>query len=159
MKMAVLALVAVMVLGGGAAGAYFYFGHPAEASIGATDEHKDAKEAHKEKDKSHHKFVELDPLVLPIVDENGLSQTVSIVVMIEVDGDKNAAIVNQLQPRLKDAYIQELYGVLNRHVALKEDGVIEVGAVKDRLGKISEKVLGEGVIEEVLLQVVTQRPI
>lgn len=156
MKSALLALLAILILGGGAAGAYFYFEQPAEASIGETESHKAAKES--PEDKSHHKFVELDPLVLPIVDKNGVSQVVSIVVVIEVEDDKSAEMVTKLQPRLKDAYIQELYGVLNRHAAL-QGGVLQVGMVKDRLGAISERVLGEGVVEEVLLQVVHQRPI
>jgi len=156
MKSAILALLAILILGGGAAGAYFYFGQSAEASIGATEEHKAAKEEHK--DKSHHKFVEIEPLVLPIIDKSGVTQVVSIVVVIEVGDEKKAAMVTQLQPRLKDAYIQELYGVLNRHAAMP-DGVLQVGMVKERLNTISEKVMGEGVIEDVLLQVVNQRPI
>lgn len=162
MKTAFLALLAIMILGGGAAGAYFYFGQSAEASIGETAEHRDAKDhdrSGKTAEDSHgHKFVELAPLILPIVDNNGVSQVVNIVVVIEVDGDENEKMVLTLEPRLKDAYIQELYGVLNKHAALK-GGVVQVGMIKDHLNRISQRVLGEGVIEEVLLQVVQQRPI
>ena len=38
-------------------------------------------------------------------------------------------------------------------------GIIQVGKLKKRLNKVSEKVLGEDVVHDVLLQVVQQRPI
>ncbi|MCB9991325.1 MAG: flagellar basal body-associated FliL family protein [Rhodospirillales bacterium] len=162
MRLIVLALLAIVIFAGGGAGAYFYFKQPAEASIGDTDDHKAAKEAKHEKGDGHggggHEFVELDPLILPIVDSNGVSQIVSLVVVIEVDGGKNREKVQKLQPRLKDAYIQELYGVLNRHAALK-GGVIQVGMIKAKLAEISDRVMGDDVVEDVLLQVVQQRPI
>lgn len=165
MKLAILAVLAIIILGGGGAGAYFYFGQPAQASIGETPAHQEAAEVDDEEsaDGEHaggkkHKFVELAPLILPVIDDGGISQIVSIVVVIEVEGDSNEKKVQSLEPRLKDAYIQELYGVLNRHDAMK-DGVLQVGMIKERLGQISERVLGEGVMQEVLLQVVQQRPI
>ncbi|PJB70545.1 MAG: flagellar basal body-associated FliL family protein [Alphaproteobacteria bacterium CG_4_9_14_3_um_filter_47_13] len=162
MKLAFLALLAILILGGGGAGAYFYFQQPAQASVGETEEHTQAKEksssTHGKEDAEHSLFVELDPLILPIVDNNGVSQIINIVIMIEVTGDKNKDLVQNLQPRLKDAYIQELYGVLNKHAAL-QGGVLQVGMIKERLGTISNRVLGEGVVNDVLLQVVQQRPI
>lgn len=160
-----IAVVALLVLGGGGAGAYFYFGKQAEASIGDTEEHQDAGEAHEKGKKGGHgdkehetTFVELDPLILPIIDENGLSQTLNLVVVLEVTGEENAKEVERLVPRLKDAFIQDMYGVLNKRAALR-DGVLQVGMIKERLGKISDKVMGEGVVDDVLLQVVQQRPI
>lgn len=164
MKMALMALVVLALLAGGAGGAYFYFKNPAVAAVGATEEHQAAKEApsgghgggHGEK--GGHEFVELDPLILPIVDSQGVSQTVTLVVVIEVPGSSEAETVKYMQPRIKDAYIQELYGVLNKHAAM-QGGVVQVGMIKERLQKITRRVLGEGVSAEVLLQVVQQRPI
>ncbi len=162
MKTAFLALVAILILGGGAAGAYFYFEQPAQASIGDDEAHQQAVEAEKA-DKAraasrNHEFVELAPLVLPIVDNSGVSQVVSMVVVLEVDSSSKAEKVRTLEPRLKDAYIQELYGVLNKHAAL-QGGVLQVNMIKARLNQISHKVLGDEVVEDVLLQVVQQRPL
>ena len=158
MKSAFLILLAVLILGGAGAGGYFYFYQPAEAAIGDTQEHKNTEEAYDVEDASHHEFIELSPLVLPIVDKNGVSQVVNIVVVIEVEGSRDYDLVIDLEPRLLDAYIQDLYGVLNRHAALK-GGVLQVGMIKHRLTGISERVLGDGVVKGVLLQVVQQRPI
>lgn len=153
-----IALGALIVLGGGGAGAYFYFFQPAEAS--AVDTVDDHKEEDKKKDdhSGHYEFVELDPLILPIVDNNGVSQTVNLVVTLEVVDAKARAKVEMITPRLKDAFIQDMYGVLNKHAALK-GGVIQVDILKKRLNAVSARVVGEDTVHDVLLQVVQQRPI
>lgn len=158
MKKIIVGLTALALLGGGGAGGYFYFMKPAEAAL--TDEaklSKSEKHSDKEENKSY-EFVELDPLVLPIIDENGVNQVVSLVIAIEVADTYSANKVTSLSPRLKDAFIQDMYGVLNKHAALK-GGVIQVDMIKKRLSKISHKVLGDDVVQDVLLQVVQQRPI
>lgn len=103
-------------------------------------------------------FVTLDPLVLPIVDENGVNQVISMSIVLEVADLAAAENVKRMEPRLKDAFIQDMYGVLNRYAALK-GGVIQVGQIKQRLNAISNHVMGENQINDVLLQVVRQRPI
>ena len=103
-------------------------------------------------------FVELDQLVFPIIDGNGVNQTVSLVIALEMADSEAAAEVITLQPRLKDAFIQEMYGALNRHAALK-GGVIQVGKIKARLSHVAKKVLGQDKVKDVLLQVVQQRPV
>lgn len=165
MRMILLALGALVVLGGGAAGAYFYFVKPAEASTGAEIEkgHEEAKaEKHAKKGGGGHGaeafYVELDPLILPIVDNDGVSQVVSLVIAIEVEDDATKKEFEAQIPRLKDAYIQEMYGVLSKHAALK-GGVLQVTYLKERLNQISAKVLGDEKYFDVLLQVVQQREI
>lgn len=101
-------------------------------------------------------YVELHPLILPILDDNGISQTVSLVVSVEVVDQAAADKVKNLQPRLHDAFIQDMYGALNRR-AVMNGGVIEVSKIKERLNRVSASVVGEGTIKDVLLQVVRQR--
>lgn len=162
MRMLLMAVIAVLLVAGGAAGAYFYFGQSAVASSGADEHEAEMRKAKKEKEAEKLKsfeFVELAPLILPIVDNNGVSQTVSMVVALEVKGAYEADKVRRFEPKLKDAFIQDMYGVLNRHAALK-GGVIQVGTIKERLNKISDKVMGDDeIVRDVLLQVVQQRPI
>lgn len=153
MRMAIIALVAVLLLGGGGAGAYFFVFNKAEASVG--EAHKDVKKAKREKPENT-EFVELDPLILPIIDGNGVSQTVSMVVTIEVMDAKGAEKVKKYMPKLMDSYIQDMYGVLNKHAAL-EGGVIKVKMLKNRINKISQHILGDDVVYDVLLQAVQQR--
>lgn len=165
MKFVLMALAGLLLLGGGAAGAYFFFDKPAEAAAGPADE---AQEAHKAKKADHGgghgegadvQYVEMQPLVLPIIDDNGVSQVVSLVMVLEVNDVGTAGEVRRLEPRLKDAYLQDMYGVLNKEAAMGDGGVVEVAKIKARLNKVTERVLGKGVVNDVLLQVVQQRPI
>lgn len=164
MRFLIMGGLAVVVLGGGGVGAYMYFGQAAEAAAtleeGAEGAHASAHES-----KSHDgeaqvpsQFVRLDSLILPIVDSQGVTQTLSLVIAIEVADQTAADEVTRLSPRLKDAYIMELYGVLNKEAAL-HNGVVQVAAIKKKLIEMTEKVLGEDVARDVLLQVVQQTPI
>jgi flagellar FliL protein len=159
MRLLLIIVGVLIVLGGGGAGAYFYFNKSAIAS-GGDDVHKsshDIAEEHGEAS-DHYEYVELDPLILPIIDNNGVSQTVSVVVALELTGSFARARAETLEPKLKDAFIQDMYGVLNKHAAMK-GGVLQVGMLKKRLTYVSKKILGEDDVNDVLLQVVQQRPI
>jgi hypothetical protein len=51
-----------------------------------------------------------------------------------------------------------MYGALSSNTAMTNNGVVEVNIVKERLNKITAKVLGEkGGVKDVLLQAVQQR--
>jgi flagellar FliL protein len=161
MKLAIIGLLAIFLLGGGAAGAYFYFEQPAEAAVGPADEA--AKAAHDAKvaetaENVPLQYVELNPLILPVIGERGVTQTVSLVVSLEVPDAATAEEVKRLTPRLQDAFIQDMYGALSRKNSMKK-GVLQVAPLKARLNRITTKVMGEGKVNDVLLQVVQQRRI
>lgn len=157
MKMVLIAGLAVLLLGGGAGGAYIFLNKPAEASLGEVDAAaQEAAKAAAQAPIVPTVFVELHPLILPIIDDNGISQTVSLVVSVEVVDQAAADKVKNLQPRLHDAFIQDMYGALNRR-AVMNGGVIEVSKIKERLNRVSASVVGENTIKDVLLQVVRQR--
>ncbi|PCI56220.1 MAG: flagellar basal body-associated FliL family protein [Alphaproteobacteria bacterium] len=103
-------------------------------------------------------YVKLDPLILPIIDQDGVYQVLSLAVVIEVNGVNDADKIKAKAPRLKDAYIQDMYGILNENAALK-GGVVQVRMIKKRLNQITKRIMGDDIETEVLLQVVQQRPI
>lgn len=155
MRLILIAVVALLVLGGGGAGAYYYFNTQAQAAAnaGKAVEKADKKDHSESKDVE---YVRLDPLILPVIDSEGLTQVVTLVVAIEVTNKKDTELVQRLIPRITDAMIQEMYGQMGKN-ALK-DGAIQVDYIKARLNKISTKVIGADIINGVLLQVVQQRP-
>lgn len=156
MKYFLWAIIFVMLLAGSGAGAYFYFKHPAEAAI---DPSNTAGSSHKKNhEEKHFEYVRMEPLILPVLDEHGVSQVVSLVVVIEVEDSAAADRVDLMSPRLKDAYLQYLYGALSRRTVL-EGGVLRIDIVKRLLNEVTTKVLGDGVAHDVLLQTVQQRPI
>lgn len=157
--------MALMLIGAGGAGGYFFFQKQAIASLGDADQQaledkkaRDTKRILAKEEAASLRFVELDPIILPIIDTTGVTQVVTLIVSLEVNGDANADYAKQLSPRLKDAYIQDMYGVLNRKAAM-EGGIVKVDQLKERLNRISTQVLGENKVNTVLLQVVNQRPI
>ena len=117
-----------------------------------------AESAKKEGDSNAKEYVKLAPIILPVIDNDGVYQVISMVVSLEVGSVSEADKIKAAKPRLADAYIQDMYGVMNAHEALK-GGILQVGMVKKRLGRVTDKVLGKDVHAEVLLQAVQQRPI
>lgn len=156
MKFVLVMIFAFLLLGGGGAGVYIYFQKPAQAAVNANGEIVPAQKAAKKKPDTPSKFVEMDPLVLPIVTRNGVTQVLSMVVVLEVPDEKAMKSAEHLAPRLKDAFIQDMYGALS-HEAVMSDGLLQVAPIKERLTRISNRVLGEDAVDDVLIQVIQQR--
>ena len=153
MKKLIIAVIALLILSGGGFGAYMFFNKPAEA----TETKENAKEEKEAAVVVPPSFVEMKPLVLPVVDREGVSQIISIVISLETDDPAKVEEIKMMQPRLTDAYIQGMYGVLNSQ-AVMADGVLQVNYIKGKLNSITTKVMGKDKVKDVLLQVVQQRP-
>lgn len=156
-------MIAVMLLlgGGGFAAFTFLGGKSAEASVDPKHEAKDKSEAQTAESKKESDakvaFVKMDPLTLPVVNKNGVVQIVNISITLEVEDAEKAKEIEKFTPRLKDAYIQDMYGALSSATALTTSGVVEVNTVKKRLNAVTQKVLGNDSVRDVLLQAVQQR--
>jgi flagellar FliL protein len=166
MKKIIMLVVALLLVGGIGAGAYFYLNNPAEASADATDDVVKGKEAKAKKELTEQEkleadakvaFVKMDPLTLPVIDKSGVVQVINIVVTLEAVNPEIAKEIERFAPRLKDAYIQGMYGALSKKTSMDSAGVLNIDAVKEKLNKITTKVLGEDKVNNVLIQAVQQR--
>jgi len=108
-------------------------------------------------DGAHFEYLELNPLVLPVINERGLVQQISLVISLELAEGLLAADLEKYQPRLADAFIQDLYGVLGSGYGLTRHNILDVHLIKTRLTAVTESVVGPDKVENVLLQVVQQR--
>ena len=150
MKKFLIIFLVLMLLGGGGAGAWFYLnGQDAAASEEA--------EAESQEPPAPPVYVEFNPIQLPLLGEDGIEQTITIVVALEVPDDSAGDTVIAMSPRLNDAYMTRLYGGLHSHDLLLENGIIDVGRLKGRIVEASASVLGEGVVLDALVQMVAQR--
>ncbi|MDE2336298.1 MAG: hypothetical protein KGL10_03205 [Alphaproteobacteria bacterium] len=107
-----------------------------------------------------YQYVELSPVILPIITTQGLTQQVSLKVQLEVFwGNKDK--VSTYEPRLIDAYLQDLYGALSAGSGLLKNSFVNIVAVKQRLTVDTDKVLGKDKdkVHDVLLEVLQQRPL
>lgn len=154
MRHLIIAFVAMLVLGGIGYGAYTFLlggGNPAHAAEGAED-----------KDNSvgllgpKYQFVELQPLILPVVNQEGLSQMVTMVVALEVKDNKTAEKVRGMMPQLTDAMLSDLYGSLNYRV-IGDNGVIRTEPLRKEIDRVARRMIGDENVSDVLLQVVLQR--
>ena len=103
-------------------------------------------------------YLELKPLMIPVIDRTGITQQVNLVVSLEVPTG-SIEEVSRYEPRLADAYIQDLYGVLGTGYGLVNGRVLDVPTIKKRMHAVAERILGEDKVNDVLLQVVQQRPL
>ncbi len=106
-------------------------------------------------------YVELDPIMLPIIGSNGVSQVINLVISLEVDSSSTVRKAERLQPVLTDAYIQGMYGMLARHTAVS-GGALELSSIKKKLLKLSNNILskdGDHDVKRLLIQMVDQRRI
>jgi flagellar FliL protein len=125
----------------------------APAFATADDEDDDGKKSNKPP--PDFEYVVMQPLMLPIITEQGLTQQVSLQVSLEVPYGQTDEI-KAMQPKLADAYINDLYGMLGAGGGMMQGSVIDVPAIKRHLSEDTDRVLGPNKVHSVLLQVVQQ---
>lgn len=104
-------------------------------------------------------YVEISPFIVPVLGPNGPEEMVSLVVTLEVaPGEGRTTYIRQRLPRLNDAYVQALYGALDRKTVKRGD-VVDVMLVKQKLLRATERILGPGYVNDVLVQAVAQRKV
>lgn len=100
------------------------------------------------------KFLNMEPIVLSVFKGDRVAGTIQIQIQLETTA-KNEAKLKRSMPTLKDAYLRDLNGYLPR--LLRDKKQIDVGLVKQRLQIISERTIGKGVLDGVLIQSVLNR--
>jgi flagellar FliL protein len=154
MKKIIFFVLALMVLVGIGVGGFIMFGQHKEATAGA--EHKEPPA--KKKPEGPPQFATIGPIVVPVMGETRVEQTVMFMVALEVPDDNAKDRVRSLTPRLLDAYLGALYGKIGKN-DVSEGQLVDVANIKERLTEATVKVLGPDVVDNVLIQSVTQRPI
>jgi flagellar FliL protein len=140
--------IAVLSLGG--AGGIYMTTHPAQWLGPKVYAARKADEA------EALRYVKIRPLFIPIIGDKGVSEDVSISITIEVPDSERAQVVRTDEPFLTDAFIHDMYGVLNNSSG-RRDGVVRVDVIKDRLNRTSRRILGDENVNDVLLEVVYQQ--
>ncbi|MCW2237147.1 hypothetical protein [Azospirillum canadense] len=100
-------------------------------------------------------FVRMAPLMVPAIGTQRVEQFVTVVVTLEVVVDK-VPLVQAFQPKVFDTLLTTLYGAVDDKSVLTGN-LVNIPVVKEKLTKAAAKVVGEGVVLDVLIQVVTQR--
>jgi hypothetical protein len=96
------------------------------------------------------RFIDLDPLIVPVFHGSEIVTTIQISVKLEAIGIINETKIGRIKPRLSDAYIKDLYSFIPR--LLENQERVNVFIIKKRLQMVSERVAGPGVVSDVLVQ-------
>lgn len=153
-KKILLILVVLVVLAGGGAGAWFFYledRFSAEASEAAIEE------APPPEPPGPPVYVEFSPIQVPLLGERGVEQMITLVIALQVADDGAGDEVIEMAPRLNDAFLLSLYGSLEEGDVMQDNGMVDLAVVKDKLMEAAAQVLGEDLVNDVLVQMIGQR--
>jgi flagellar basal body-associated protein FliL len=135
-----LILLILMLLIGSGGGAYYYF-FVLSAEDGMTEEAPPPP--------PDVRFVEMDALKIPVMRNGVVVNYVVLTVSLETIGPEHEERVQEYMPRLRNAFLTDLLGYF---ATVPVDDRIMVQAIKRRLNILSGRVVGEGVVNDVLIQ-------
>ena len=149
MKIAVIIFAVLVMLGGGAVSImkWLQMG-PFEPTVEELAEQQESSEPPR--------FIDMDQLTIPIFQGEKVVANVQIQLKLEALGEDNESKLLRLLPRLSDAFWRDLYGFIPR--LLRKERQIDATVIKERLRLIGDKVVGKGVINNVLVQSLTNSP-
>lgn len=150
MNKLVIIVIAALLLAGAGVGAWVF--------VQQGEGEADAAEPAEPEEPVEPLYVEFNPIQLPVLRDDAVEQLVTFVVTLEVADELAGDRVIALAPRLNDALMLDLYGALDSRSILMANGVVDVARLKDRIVRQSAAVLGNGVVTDVLVQMITQRP-
>ena len=101
-------------------------------------------------------YVHLAPLILPVINENGVEQIVTIILDIQVKDFDTAEKLHANMPRVMDSLMRNLYGGLGQG-ALRNGKLVNVGKVKSKAVAAVSEIVDQDKIQDVLVQGVSQR--
>ncbi|HVY11933.1 MAG TPA: hypothetical protein VHB73_00045, partial [Alphaproteobacteria bacterium] len=101
-------------------------------------------------------YITMNPMILPIVTDTGIQEVVSVVVALEVKDEETMQKVNNMVPKLGDAYMRSLYGKIGS-ADYRNGRFLDLGKLKNKLSQVTENVLGKGLVQDVLIEGVNQR--
>ena len=96
-------------------------------------------------------FVEMEPLTVPFVRDGKFAHYVVLTVSLEVKSQDYATRCREQIPRIRDAFVSALHGLAERRTA--DQTMINIGRIKASLVASAQKVMGSGVIQDVLVEV------
>lgn len=138
MKIVLIAVVALVLLGGGGAAYWFLLHEAADSEAAAEEEFVPPI------------FVALEPITVPIIRDGQLSHHVQVDITLEVASEEARLLVVEEMPRLRDAFIAQLHGLLPLRRGTAEG--FQPDYYKPRLMQVSEQILGPGQVQAILIQ-------
>ena len=146
MKKIIVILAALFILVGGAVATLKWLGlGPFENSETAETEEAPDKDPGMQTI-----FVDMEPIMVQLLKGNAVAMTVEVQVKIETVGEDIAVFLSRQLPKISDAFVRDLYAFMPR--MLKTEKRIDVLILKQRLQVVGERLMGKGLIKDILVQ-------
>jgi hypothetical protein len=96
-------------------------------------------------------FVDLDPIVLPVIERNRVTRQIGLMLTLELfDGQPAQAIDEEKRLRLMDAFVRELHLIYSARSTAER--VVDEDIIKRRLLRTADGVLGKGMVHAILVR-------
>jgi flagellar basal body-associated protein FliL len=102
------------------------------------------------------RFVSMEVLVVPIIQNDRVISTIQIEIQIETTQSREQGL-NKQMPKLTDAFVTDLRSYVPRILRDKND--VDTETLKKRLAIIGERAIGKGMFDAVLIQSVLERKV
>jgi len=147
-RLAILIVIVLLVAGGGGAAWWFLLREPpadaaaaGEAGAGAEGEAETAQRK---------RFVDLEPIVLPIIREGQVTLHLTLILSVELTKSATKDEIEQMRRPLRDAIFTELHGIYAlRYV--QEKG-FDLPIVRELMLRASRRALGEAEVKAVVVR-------
>ncbi len=147
MRVVILIVVALLLLlGGGGAAWWFMMGPGAERT----------SELIAQINKPEPVYVPVDPLlVISLIQEGEVTHHVTMQVTLLLHDDFDAGMTYQNMARLRDAFLTEMHSLFA--LRMVRNAGFESLLIKQRLMQICDRLLGKGIVAEILLREIERR--
>lgn len=155
MKKLVIAFAVLLMLAGGTVSLLKYlnvgpFEQAATEGEQAANPQKEQAESFFEK---RPRYIEMDPVQVPVFQDDGVAGTIMVHYKLEVMTVENERKVAQAKRQLGDALIKDFSYYIPR--TLRNNKTLDVTLVKYRIMMVANRLLGEEVVTDALIQAMT----
>lgn len=102
-------------------------------------------------------FVKLPLFNIPVIEGDKVTRQVTVGVALELVEGVKAESIDEKKPAVIDAFFRDLYGMFGQRSQISRVAV--EGSIKQRLGQTADRVLGPGMVRQVLVLQLLERPL
>ena len=99
------------------------------------------------------RYIEMDPIQVPVFQDNGVAGTIMIHYKIEVMNLENERLLSKSKRQLGDALIKDFSYYIPR--TLRNNKTLDVTLIKYRIIMVAERLFGEKKVSDALIQAMT----
>ncbi len=101
-------------------------------------------------------YVRIAPMTLPIINDNGVEQIVSVIVTVQVKDLDSANVLHKNMPRATDSLLRHLYGGLDEG-SVRKGKLVNIPKIKKKAVEAIAEIVERKNIVDVLVEGVAQR--